>query len=600
MGAVYLAQQARPRRTVAVKVLLPELPPKTTGVSAEFLVRFRREADAIAALDHVNIMPIYEYGEQEQVAYLVMPYVTGGTLRDRLATYGALPLSEVIPIIEQAGAALDYAHSLGIVHRDLKPGNMLFHADGRLLLTDFGIAKMMNETPSPDHTALQTLTTTGTIIGTPEYLSPEQATAAPVDRRSDVYSLGIVVFHLLTGQVPFVGPTSVAIALKHAMEEPPSLTRLNPALPLAVERAVRKAIAKKPEERYASAGDFARALAAASHVQSAVFFSQKTVQDRNLLPVMLMSEKKGIEVPRAPEDEAVPISLSPASYIPENVSVPSTVPLPRPPKLRKGRFTGRMLLSGLLALLLVLGSLAISLHWLPGQYHTSITGATNQQTRTSATRTALPHSSSTVTDGSAALSPPSVPVGKLLYSTALPACDPQQRSVWSPDATAHITCAPAAMTLTTTSNGTTGVFLNSLPTGAPIPDDYVLQVQVKEHPSSQGAFGIVFRAQTGPTHKGAFAFLINASGRWVGNIYNDTTGQAIQLYGRQSPALNVRGFTTIAIVVQGNSFLLYFNGVEQGMIESDNYPGGLLALVAEPGAEVQFKNMALYALPGNA
>jgi hypothetical protein len=157
------------------------------------------------------------------------------------------------------------------------------------------------------------------------------------------------------------------------------------------------------------------------------------------------------------------------------------------------------------------------------------------------------------------------------------------------------------MTLTTISERTiAGVFLNSLPTGAPIPDDYVLQVQVKEHPSSRGAFGIVFRAQTGPTHKGAFAFLINASGRWVGNIYDDTTGQAIQLYGRQSPALNARGFTTIAIVVQGSSFWLYFNGVEQGMIESDNYPGGLLGLVAEPETEVQFKNMAIYALPGNA
>ncbi|HZU02382.1 MAG TPA: serine/threonine-protein kinase, partial [Ktedonobacteraceae bacterium] len=277
MGAVYLAQQTRPRRTVAVKVLLPELTPKSAGVSAEFLARFRREADAIATLDHVNIMPIYEYGEQEQLAYLVMPHVTGGTLRNRLVAQRALPLSEVIPIVEQAAAALDYAHAHGIVHRDLKPANMLFHADGRLLLTDFGIAKMMNETTPLDATALHTLTTTGTIIGTPEYLSPEQATGGSIDRRSDVYSLGIVVFHLLTGQVPFLGPTPVATALKHAMEEPPSLIRLNPALPTSVEQVLRKAIAKRPEERYATAGDFARALAAASHIQSAAFFSEQTV-----------------------------------------------------------------------------------------------------------------------------------------------------------------------------------------------------------------------------------------------------------------------------------------------------------------------------------
>jgi hypothetical protein len=132
-----------------------------------------------------------------------------------------------------------------------------------------------------------------------------------------------------------------------------------------------------------------------------------------------------------------------------------------------------------------------------------------------------------------------------------------------------------------------------------MPENYVLEVQVKESPSSQGAFGIFFRVQTGTAHKGALSFLITASGRWAGNIYDDTTGQASQLYGRQSPALTAGDFTTIDIVVQGSSFSLYFNGAEQGGIESANYPGGILGLVAEPGTEVQFKNMAIYALPGN-
>src|SRR2546423_6203532 len=119
MGAVYLAQQTRPRRTVAIKVLLPELTPNSAGVSAEFLARFRREADAIAALDHVNIMPVYEYGEQEDIAYLVMPYVTGGTLRAALEERKVLPIGETITIMEQAAAGLDCAHELGIIHRDL-------------------------------------------------------------------------------------------------------------------------------------------------------------------------------------------------------------------------------------------------------------------------------------------------------------------------------------------------------------------------------------------------------------------------------------------------------------------------------------------------
>src|SRR5690349_17883296 len=160
MGAVYLAQQSRPRRTVAVKVLLPELFTNPSGYS-EFLARFRREADAIATLDHINIMPIYEYGEQDRMAFLVMPYVTGGTLRDVVAKRGKLPLSEATTIIEQVAAALDYAHQHGIIHRDLKPGNILFHADGRLLLTDFGIAKVLGEPAKANVAAMQTLTAAG-------------------------------------------------------------------------------------------------------------------------------------------------------------------------------------------------------------------------------------------------------------------------------------------------------------------------------------------------------------------------------------------------------------------------------------------------------
>src|SRR5712692_10960415 len=173
MGAVYVAQQTRPRREVAVKVLLPALfadQPARIG----FLARFRREADAIATLDHINIIPIYEYGEQEQVAYLVMPYVTGGSLHQVLEKRGVLPLSEVLPMLEQAAAALDYAHAKGIIHRDLKPGNILFHSDGRVVLADFGLAKLLNETTEADHEASSGLTSAGAIIGTPEYFSPEQ------------------------------------------------------------------------------------------------------------------------------------------------------------------------------------------------------------------------------------------------------------------------------------------------------------------------------------------------------------------------------------------------------------------------------------------
>ena len=224
MGAVYLARQSRPRRTVAVKVLLPSIVLEQRPRN-EFLARFRREADAIAALDHINIMPVYEYGEQGDIAYLVMPYVMGGTLRDVLEKRSVLTLEEVLPIIEQAAAALDTAHAQSIVHRDLKPGNILFHADGRILLADFGLAKVLSDVNEQEGSNGH-LTSAGTIVGTPEYLSPEQGTGDKIDYRTDVYSLGVVLYQMLAGRVPFTGTSPVAVAIKHALEEPPSLREI--------------------------------------------------------------------------------------------------------------------------------------------------------------------------------------------------------------------------------------------------------------------------------------------------------------------------------------------------------------------------------------
>src|SRR5207245_3580807 len=153
----------------------------------EFLIRFQREADVIAQLEHVNIMPIYEYGEQDNLAYLVMPYLTGGSLSDILARKGALSLTETVVYIEQAAAALDYAHAHHVIHRDLKPGNFLLHTDGRLVLADFGIARMIQDS---DSTFRAALTGTGMLLGTPEYMAPEMLNGEPVDHRVDIYEIG--------------------------------------------------------------------------------------------------------------------------------------------------------------------------------------------------------------------------------------------------------------------------------------------------------------------------------------------------------------------------------------------------------------------------
>ena len=255
MGVVYLARQVRPSRTVAVKVLFPNIT-LSSDIYQEFLTRFRREADLIAELEHINIMPIYEYGEQDGLAYLVMPHIPGGSLRDVLARNRALTLPEASNFINQAASALDYAHMYGVIHRDIKPSNFLLHSDGRLILTDFGIARITHV----GHNTGSTLTSTGSLLGTPEYMAPEMIHGLPIDHRADIYELGIVLFQMLTGHVPFTGDTPLVVAVKHIHETLPSPHHFNPALPATVNTILQKATAKNPADRYPSAGAFAQAL----------------------------------------------------------------------------------------------------------------------------------------------------------------------------------------------------------------------------------------------------------------------------------------------------------------------------------------------------
>jgi serine/threonine protein kinase len=256
MGMVYLARQIRPMREVAVKVLNVDeaMEPDTRR---EFLVRFQREANVIAQLDHVNILPIYEYGEQDGVPYLVMPYLMGGSLRDLLKRREILAPTEALSYLEQAAAALQYAHDHKVVHRDIKPGNMLFHSDGRLVLVDFGIAHIVRE---EGEGLDDTLTGAGHFLGSVEYMAPEMVDSRPIDHHADLYELGVVLFQMLTGRVPFQGPTTLAVAFKQVHEDALPPSSFNPELTPAIDRVVLKAIDKQPEKRYASASEFALAL----------------------------------------------------------------------------------------------------------------------------------------------------------------------------------------------------------------------------------------------------------------------------------------------------------------------------------------------------
>ncbi len=248
MAAVYKAYQPSMERYVALKIL-----PRHYAADPSFVGRFDQEAKVIAALEHPNILPVHDYGQADEYAYLVMRYVEGGTLTDVLQGR-PLPLPKICSIITQVAAALDYAHARGVVHRDVKPSNVLMDPQGNCLLSDFGIARMIEATAR--------FTATGSFVGTPTYASPEQCLGRELDGRSDVYSLGVMLYEMATGRPPFDAETPMAIMVMHIHDPLPLPRQVNPRLPEGVERVILKALAKRPEDRYQTAGEMARALAA--------------------------------------------------------------------------------------------------------------------------------------------------------------------------------------------------------------------------------------------------------------------------------------------------------------------------------------------------
>lgn len=245
-STVYKAYQPRLDRFVAIKVLLPQV------VDEEgFLDRFIQEARAVAQLDHPNIVPVYDFDQVDDLAYIVLKYIGGGTLRDRM-TGSPMELGLAVNIITQVGRALDYAHQHGVLHRDVKPGNILIGEGCWALLTDFGLAKILN--------GGRQMTRAGILIGTPDYMSPEQARGMSGDGRSDLYSLGATLYEMLTGRKPFDADGSIGVVIKHIAELPPSPRRFSPDLSKAIETVILTALEKEPTRRFQTAGAMTSAL----------------------------------------------------------------------------------------------------------------------------------------------------------------------------------------------------------------------------------------------------------------------------------------------------------------------------------------------------
>ena len=249
MGSVYLATDQRLDRSVALKVLKEEL-----ADDDRFVERFRREARAAGALSHPNIAGVFDFGQDGQRYYMVMELAQGHDLARVLREEGPLSVERSVRIASQIAQALDHAHSAGVVHRDIKPPNVIIGDSDRVKVTDFGIARAIGDS---------TLTATGSVLGTAHYISPEQAGGGEVGPRADLYALGIVLYEMLTGSLPFTGDSALAVAMRHVSDDVPPPSELNPEVPPVLDEVVARATAKDPAARFSDAREMAEALAGA-------------------------------------------------------------------------------------------------------------------------------------------------------------------------------------------------------------------------------------------------------------------------------------------------------------------------------------------------
>src|SRR5882762_8993735 len=270
MGIVYEALDPKLHRKVAIKtILISQLDEET---AKDFSMRFVREAHAVARLNHPNIVQVYDFGEEGDMAYLVMEFIRGDELKSTLSTGRQFDRKECVRIMCELLDALEFAHEAGVVHRDIKPANIMLDSQGRAKLTDFGVARVTDS----DRTHAER-TQAGTVVGTPAYMSPEQIQGQRIDRRTDIFSAGVILYQFLTGQKPFTGEGAWTVAKKIIQEDPPMPSSINMALSPEFDRVVAKALAKDPDQRFATAREFSQALKRAAEGKPAVPEAEPTL-----------------------------------------------------------------------------------------------------------------------------------------------------------------------------------------------------------------------------------------------------------------------------------------------------------------------------------
>ncbi len=329
MATVFHAYDPRFERDVAIKVL-----PKEFMHDPQFRARFEREAKMIALLEHPAIVPVYDFGDEEGQPYIVMRYMSGGSLSEKIKESGALPASEVVQFFSRLAPALDAAHAKSITHRDLKPGNILYDQYGNAFLSDFGIARLAQ-------TSGVTLTG-GNILGTPAYMSPEQVQGdRELDGRSDIYAMGVILFQLLTGQAPYQADTPARVMMMHILEPVPHILKAKSDLPPAIQNIINQAMAKEPNDRFATAGEMAAALES--------IFASGTQPNR---PPIAEADKTFISSQLKTQIGPPPITPPPSTspYHPAVDRTPTPAPAMAAPAARRGFPIWALVIGGLAVL----------------------------------------------------------------------------------------------------------------------------------------------------------------------------------------------------------------------------------------------------------
>ncbi len=543
-SAVFLARSLTNDEQVAVKVFLP----RSTldgQMRKSFYQRFLREAEAASQLDHPNILSVFAYGEHEGMPYIVMPYMAGGTLSEQIQQHGPLSLEEALHYLEQIAAALDYAHEHNCVHCDVKPANILLDTAGNAALSDFGIVHVLHdEEEAGSAVKVSPRKSSETLMGTPDYVSPEQALGEKLDGRSDVYSLGATLYALLTGEPPFLADTPIALALMHVHEAPTPVGLLRADVTPQIDAVLSKALAKWPGERFQTAGAFALAFRVALKEtdKSALFLSQ---------PARLVEQSSG-------EDLVTPEPASMGALAQPSVQIKQLAQ----PRFRPWRISLLVSLVALLAVACLVTAFFIR--------------------NISATRA---RSTSHV-------STPTIPTGPL----DLLASD---EGDWPQSGTFTFLSGMYAIENTSAFGDAVLAFYANHYYG-----DFHLQITTTELDGSLDGgdyYGLAFRAPLDESHYYLFEVTASGGGQYsllrYDGVHWQTLGDGlIKNFNSRRGASN-----TLGVNAKGTAFTLFVNGKPAGKVVSDKsrqafVSGEIGLMVEEHGSRVAFSHLYISAL----